>query len=199
LAASRLVSVNPDSDGDGLTDGFEDGTVRDGRIEGDTNNNRIYDPGEKWLETDPFNPDTDGDGLPDGWEIAHGLNPWDDGVIGHTNMNTAGIITNTINGANGDPDGDGQNNLAELLAGTDPMDSASVFRITSITREGNNIRVRWTTGPAKTNELQRATALTGAFTAIFTVTNTTGAVTNFLDIGVATNTSSRYYRVRLVP
>ena len=37
------------------------------------------------------------------------------------------------------------------------------------------------------------------FTDIFIVTNTTGTVTNYLDIGVATNVPARYYRVRLVP
>ena len=34
---------------------------------------------------------------------------------------------------------------------------------------------------------------------VFIVTNTTGTVTNYLDIGVATNVPARYYRVRLVP
>jgi hypothetical protein len=31
------------------------------------------------------------------------------------------------------------------------------------------------------------------------VTNTIGAVTNYLDLGATTNVPSRYYRVRLVP
>jgi hypothetical protein len=31
------------------------------------------------------------------------------------------------------------------------------------------------------------------------VTNTIGSLTNYLDSGGATNTPSRYYRVRLVP
>jgi hypothetical protein len=39
------------------------------------------------------------------------------------------------------------------------------------------------------------------FTDIFLVTNntTTGTLTNYLDIGAATNKPSRYYRARLVP
>lgn len=40
---------------------------------------------------------------------------------------------------------------------------------------------------------------TNNFTDIFTVTNTVGVVTNYLDVGAATNVPTRYYRVRLVP
>ena len=78
---------NPDTDSDGLIDGSEDSN-HNGRIDGDTNTNRIWDAGELWQESDPLNPDTDRDGLPDGWEVQHGLDPWDDGIIGHTNMHT---------------------------------------------------------------------------------------------------------------
>jgi hypothetical protein len=49
-----------DDDGDGLLDTEEDKNG-DGLIEGDTNNNRIWDNGEDWKETDPLNSDTDGD------------------------------------------------------------------------------------------------------------------------------------------
>ena len=37
------------------------------------------------------------------------------------------------------------------------------------------------------------------FTDIFTVTNTVSTVTNYLDVGAATNFPARYYRVRLLP
>jgi hypothetical protein len=40
---------------------------------------------------------------------------------------------------------------------------------------------------------------TNNFAATFTVTNTVGSVTNYLDIGGATNMPARFYRVRLVP
>jgi hypothetical protein len=40
---------------------------------------------------------------------------------------------------------------------------------------------------------------TNNFADIFAVTNTVGTVTNYLDVGGATNSPSRYYRVRLVP
>ena len=71
---------NPDTDGDGATDGFSEDTNFDGLIEGDVNSNRLYDADEVWSETDPLNEDTDGDGLPDGWEIDNGPDPLDNGV-----------------------------------------------------------------------------------------------------------------------
>jgi len=83
----------------------------------------------------------------------------------------------------------------------------NLFRIVSVTRQGNDMLITWMMGPGATNTLQ-ATAgdgnggyKTNGFTDIFVVTNNTaiGTVTNYLDIGAATNTPSRYYRARLVP
>jgi hypothetical protein len=60
-------------------------------------------------------------------------------------------------------------------------------------------------GPGKTNGLQFTAGMgdgsyqTNGFADIFTVTNTVGRVTNYLDVGGATNVRARYYRVRLVP
>src|ERR1017187_6507449 len=107
-------------------------------------------------------------------------------------------------GAAADPDGDGMNNQQEFLAGTDPTNSASTFRITSIAPENGDVRVTWMTGVGKTNALQFTGAdvdggYTNNFTDIFTVTNTIGTVTNYLDVGAATNAPARYYRVRLAP
>jgi len=77
------------------------------------------------------------------------------------------------------------------------------FQITAITRETNNIRITWSTSASKTNVLESTAGTAGNysnnFAAIFTVTNTVGTITNYLDIGAATNFPARYYRVRLVP
>jgi T5SS/PEP-CTERM-associated repeat protein len=130
------------------------------------------------------NRDDDGDGIPNGWEQAHGLDP----------LNAAD--------ANLDTDGDGMSNLQEYLSGTDPTNSASAFRISSVAREGQDLRVTWQTGTGKTNALQSASGggyNTNGFADIFIVTNTTVSVTNYLDVGAATNSSSQFYRVRLVP
>jgi T5SS/PEP-CTERM-associated repeat protein len=133
------------------------------------------------------NGDADGDGMPNGWEKAYGLNPLDPAD------------------ANADPDGDGFSNLQEYLAGTDPTNGASSFRIISVAPSGIDLLVTWMTGIGRTNALQ-ATAgdasgsyNTSSFVDIFTVTNTVGPVTNYLDIGAVTNSPSRFYRVRLVP
>ena len=103
-----------------------------------------------------------------------------------------------------DPDGDGLGNLQEFLAGTDPTSSASLFVITGIAAEGADLRLTWMTGLGKTNALERSAGdprgdYTTNFADIFTVTNTVGTITNYLDLGAATNTPARYYRVRLVP
>jgi hypothetical protein len=133
------------------------------------------------------NLDADGDGIPNGYEQSHGLDP----------LNAAD--------ANADNDGDGFSNLQEYLAGTDPSSSTSSFQITSMVVTGNGLRIGWTMGPGKTNALQRTPGdgggnySTNSFANIFIVTNTTGTVTNFLDVGAATNFPARYYRLRLVP
>lgn len=115
-----------------------------------------------------------------------------------------GDTNNAAAAASADPDGDGQNNMAEFLLGTDPTNNISGFRIQSITSEGNNLRITWTMGPGRTNALQLSTGGNGGnysnnFADLFTVTNTIGTVTNYLDGGAKTNAPARYYRVRLVP
>jgi hypothetical protein len=132
------------------------------------------------------NLDADGDGIPNGYEQSHGLDP----------LNAADASIDT--------DGDGLSNLQEFQAGTDPTNSASFFGITSIAREGTDIRVTWMMGSSKTNALERTAgdssgSFTNNFATIFIVTKTVGTTTNYLDIGAATNVPALYYRVRLVP
>jgi len=81
---------------------------------------------------------------------------------------------------------------------------ATPDRVTGVAREGDDIRITWITGGlCKTNALQRATgtadgSYTNSFTDVFLITNTVGNVTNYLDVGAATNFPAAYYRVRLV-
>ena len=134
--------------------------------------------------------DSVGDGISDWWRRQY---------FGGT-----GATTNRQSCAACDPDGDGFSNLQEFLAGTDPTSGASSLRITSLVETGLDVFVTWTMGSGRTNALQ-ATAgdasgnYSNNFTDIFTVTNTVGTVTNYLDAGGATNSPSRFYRVRLVP
>jgi hypothetical protein len=135
--------------------------------------------------------DSDGDGVPDWWTQEY---------FGHP---TGQASDNSL--ATDDPDGTGFTVLQDYLAGLDPTNSASSFRITSVVPSGIDLLVTWTMGPGRTNALQ-ATAgdATGSyntndFADIFTVTNTVGTTTNYLDTGAATNFPARYYRVRLIP
>ena len=96
-------------------------------------------------------------------------------------------------------------NTNEFLAGTDPTNGASAFRITSVVRTNDDLFISWMTGVGRTNALQATVGdangnyQTNGFADLFTVFNTTGSVTNYTDPGAATNTRTRYYRVRLVP
>ena len=111
-----------------------------------------------------------------------------------------GGTNNPAGGTSVDADGDGLSNQQEFLAGTDPTNSVSLFGITAISREANDIQVTWMTGLSKTNALERAAGTpTNFLTAVFTVTNTVGPTTNYLDVGAATNVPAFYYRIRLVP
>ena len=139
----------------------------------------------KLSDVGPREPDTDGDGIPDAWESANGLNPDDPADAAQ------------------DPDGDGFTSLQEYHAGTSPTNGTSALRITSVIREADDIRVDWMTGPGRTNALEAADgdgeSYPTTFVPIFTVTNTASSVTNYLHLGAATNSASRFYRVRLVP
>jgi hypothetical protein len=66
---------NPDTDGDGLSDGDEVHKYHTNPLNPDTDGDGIPDGLEVKLGTNPLNPDTDGDGIPDGIEIKLGLNP----------------------------------------------------------------------------------------------------------------------------
>ena len=106
-----------------------------------------------------------------------------------------------------DPDGDGQNNLAEFLAGTDPSDSASVFSIVSVAQQGNDVVVTWTTAGGHTNVVQVVSGdESGGYSTNFAdlsgsiiISGAGGVTTNYTDNGGATNSPSRYYRIRLAP
>ena len=84
---------------------------------------------------------------------------------------------------------------------------AGYFRVTSITRQGNDINLIWTTVGGRSYIVQtNAPPPSGSYTNNFSdlsptvlIPGTSLGTTNYLGVGVATNSPARYYRIRLVP
>ena len=132
-AAERLHGTNPllaDSDGDGLSDGFEIGTCGTNPLLADTDGDGLSDGEENSLGTNPLRPDTDGDGLSDVQELALGTSPTNadtdgDGLFdGWEAANQLNPLSSAGNdGADGDIDGDGLSNLQEQAHGGNPRNA----------------------------------------------------------------------------
>jgi hypothetical protein len=82
---------------------------------------------------------------------------------------------------------------------------ASYFTVVSVTAQGNDINIAWTTVGGRSNVVQVASG-SGGYSGVFTDSSPVIAIpgaslgtTNYIDPGALTNASSRFYRVRLVP
>jgi autotransporter-associated beta strand protein len=116
--------------------------------------------------------------------------------------------TNCLSSApNADPLGKGISNTNQFLLGLNPTNPASVFRILSVVPQGNDIVVTWQAAGIRTNAVQSSSGdgsgdYSNNFSDIIgsqTIFPSVGdAVTNFTDLGGATNAASRFYRIRLV-
>lgn len=107
-----------------------------------------------------------------------------------------------------DPIGKGISNTNQFLLGLNPTNSASVFRITSITRTNStDIMITWATAGIRTNAVDAVNPGPNGYTTNglqdisgHIIINTPGdTTTNYLDLGGATNATPRFYRIRLVP
>ena len=104
--STGTVTIDHDSDGDGLSDLTESGLGTD-PDNSDTDGDELSDGNEvNDLGTNPLSTDSDGDTMPDGWEVRNGLDPLTDDT-------------------DGDLDGDGFDNLEEYLSGTLANDDTS--------------------------------------------------------------------------
>ncbi|XOV78609.1 MAG: reprolysin-like metallopeptidase [Aestuariibacter sp.] len=105
-----------DSDGDGMSDEFEETYNLDPNSASDANedadNDGLSNLEEYFLGTNPTSADSDGDSIPDQYEVLNRLDP------------------NDSSDANADADGDGSSNLEEYQEGTDPNDGTSNSNIT---------------------------------------------------------------------
>ncbi len=132
-AGGDLDALNPDTEGDGLPDGWEidnktDPLVDDSSLDpdldnltnieefnagtdanlADTDKDGLSDGDEvKVYGSNPTSVDTDGDGIQDDWEVENGLN-----------------LLDATDGT-GDIDNDGLDNLTEFQLGTDPNNADS--------------------------------------------------------------------------
>lgn len=89
-----------------------------------------------------------------------------------------------------DNDGNNLYDLADYAIGP--------YRLLSATKEGNNVRVAWLTAGGRTNRVQAAGGVSGAYSDVSTPIRIPGVglvTTNFLEIGGATN-AARFYRLR---
>ena len=81
------------------------------------------------------------------------------------------------------------------------------FQITKIARQGNDVLINWQTTGGSTNVVQVTSGSTnGSYSNNFADLSPTNFVsgsgatsTNYLDVGGATNSPSRFYRVKMVP
>ena len=94
-------------------------------------------------------------------------------------------------------------NASEWLAAPfEPL----VVTVTGFTCSGNDIRITWRTVGGKTNFVQASDSAASGDSNDFTnisasiiCPGATSIVTNYVDVGAATNFPSRFYRIRLVP
>lgn len=117
---------NPDTDGDGLTDGEEVNVYHTFPNLADSDGDGLTDREEvEVYHTDPLKTDSDGDGLTDREEVqVYHTNPLkadsdDDGLSDY-----AEVITYQTNPLSADTDGDGFNDYAEIYAGKNPKNPA---------------------------------------------------------------------------
>ena len=99
--------TNPDTDGDGMPDGWEVSyglnATNAGDASLDSDGDGLTNLQEYEYRTDPTNADTDGDGMPDGWEVDNGYSPIDNKVpvIEFVQYNIIWLLAGLVAGISG--------------------------------------------------------------------------------------------------
>ena len=127
LLGEVVISIDADtldSDGDGLTDVFEQG-LRTDPLNPDTDFDTLSDGEEVALNADPLVADSDNDGLSDGFEKAHGTNPnhWDTDGDGRPDRDEVLVIGTDPLSSDADADSDWLPDGKEQILGTDPYNA----------------------------------------------------------------------------
>lgn len=115
----------PDSDGDGVSDGDEILVHGTDPLQGDSDGDGLSDGDEVTIDTDPNNPDTDGDSLTDKEEVELSTDPLSvdsDGDGMDDAYEVAFGLDALRDDSDGDKDGDGLTNLEEFHLGSSPID-----------------------------------------------------------------------------
>ncbi|MCH6258410.1 malectin domain-containing carbohydrate-binding protein [Puniceicoccaceae bacterium K14] len=123
VSGIAVNKVNPDSDGDGLTNA-EEALLGTDPNDPDTDDDTLTDSEEVDLGTNPLEPDTDLDGLSDGEEIDLGTNPLVADSDADGLLDGAEVILGT-DPNNPDSDSDGVQDGLEIANATDPLDADS--------------------------------------------------------------------------
>lgn len=142
-------------------------------------NTSMFSPGVMVTGADSIH-----DGITDAWRVAH---------FG------SATPTNAQSCATCDPDHDGLNNLQEFFAGTDPNDSSSALRSGSLTADGNDLVLSFSTVSGITYRVEYKNDLTtGSWLLLADQILGTGNTIQLTDPNAAP-TGHRYYRVEVLP
>ena len=115
---------NPDTDGDGLSDGDEVNVYHTSPLKADSDGDGLKDGDEvKKYRTDPNKPDTDGDGLKDGDEVSkYNTDPLKADTDGDTLSDGDEIMKYKTDPLKADTDGGTVNDGTEVANNTNPLD-----------------------------------------------------------------------------
>jgi hypothetical protein len=138
-----------------------------------------------WATLTAATPAGIGDGIPGWWRHLY----FGDGLA----------VIPGVSGPDDDPDADGATNRQEQLAGTAPADPSSTFRITGLSRSGNDITVAFSTVAGRLYKIERSANLSGGpWVTVFDDVPGTGGTVQRTDAGAGVQ-PQLYYRAQAKP